>query len=46
MLMSGRNSLVLLGKSGDFPGIGPLPTVWPFMVCLGTVMALGGVIFQ
>ena len=41
--MSGRVIPVILGKGCGFPGIGPLPTFWPFMVGLGTVIALVGV---
>ena len=47
MLTNGRNiavsrrNIAISGKGGDFPGIGPLPTFWPFLVYLGTVMAEG-----
>ena len=34
------------GKRQGFPGTGPLPTFWPFMVGLRTVMALVGVSFR
>ena len=34
------------GKRQGFPGTGPLPTFWPFMVSLRTVMALVGVSFR
>ena len=44
--MSGRIILTILGKGWGFPGIGPPPTFWPFMVILGTVMALVGVSFS
>ena len=36
--MNGRIILTILGKGWGFPGIGPLPTFWPFMVSLRTVM--------
>ena len=36
-LMSGR-SIPTIGAVGGFPGIGPLPSFWPFMVGLGNVM--------
>ena len=35
-----------MGKRQGFPGVGPLPTFWPFMVSLGTVMAPVGVTFS
>ena len=38
--MSGRNILTILEKGQGFPGIGEPPTFWPFLVGLGTVMAL------
>ena len=38
--MSGRNILTILEKGQGFPGIGAPPTFWPFLVGLGTVMAL------
>ena len=41
--MSGRIIPTIGGKGQRFPGIGPPPTFWPFMVSLGTVMALAGV---
>ena len=41
--MSRRIIPVILGKGRGFPGIGPPPTFWPFMVSLRTVMALVGV---
>ena len=44
--MSGRIIPTILGKGWGFPGIGPLPTFWPFMVSLGTVMALVGMSFS
>ena len=38
--MSGKIIPNISGKGmGGFPGIEPLPTFWPFMVKLGTVMA-------
>ena len=37
--MSGRIIPTILEKEWGFPGIGPSPTFWPFMVGLGTVMA-------
>ena len=37
-LPSVRNVLAGSGKSGVLAGIGPLPTSWPFMVDLRTVM--------
>ena len=33
-------------KEWGFPGIGPPPTLWPFMVRLRPVMALGSVSFS
>ena len=36
--MSRRIIPVICGKGWRFPGIGPLPTSWPFMVDLRTVM--------
>ena len=37
----------ILGKGEErFPGIGPPHTFWFFMVSLGTVMALVGVLFS
>ena len=36
--MSDRIIPTVLGKGQGFPGIGPLPTFWPFMASLGTVM--------
>ena len=36
--MNGRIIPTILGKGWGFPGIGPLPTFWPFMVSLRTVM--------
>ena len=41
-LMSRRNILVISGKGRDFPGTGPLPTFWPFMVHLRTDMVVKG----
>ena len=41
--MSGRISPTILEKGWRFPGIGPPPTFWPFMVGLRTVMAPVGV---
>ena len=46
MLMSGRNILTSLEKGRGFPGIGPPPSFWPFLVSLGTVMVLVGVSFS
>ena len=37
--MSGKIIPAILRKGQGFPGIGPPPTFWPFMVGLGTVMA-------
>ena len=34
----GRIIPTILGKGWGFPGIGPLPSFWPFMVSLRTVM--------
>ena len=34
------------GRGGDFQELPPPPTFWPFMVSLGTVMALVGVSFS
>ena len=31
------------GKGQGFPGIGPPPTFWPFMVSLGTVKTPVGI---
>ena len=45
-LMSRRIVPTILGKEWGFPGIGPLPTLGPFMVSLGTVMALVGMSFS
>ena len=44
--MSGRIIPTISGKSWGFPGIGPPPTFWSFMVGPGTVMALVGVSFS
>ena len=44
--MSGRIIPTIWGKRWGFPGTGPLPTFWPFMVSLRTVMALLGVSFS
>ena len=41
--MSGRIIPTILEKEQRFPGTGPPPTFWPFMVGLGTVMAPVGV---
>ena len=45
-LMVGRIIPTISGKWWGFPGIGPSPTFWPFMVGLGTVMAPVGVSFS
>ena len=37
--MSGRIIPTIWRKGRGFPGIGLLPSFWPFMVGLGTVMA-------
>ena len=42
-VMSGRIIPTILEKGPRFPGIGPPPTFWPFMVGLGTLMVLVGV---
>lgn len=39
LLTGGRNILAVSGKRGNFPGSGPLPIFWPFIVRLGTVVA-------
>ena len=44
--MSGRIIPTILGKGRGFPGLGPPPTFWPFIVSLRTVMALVGVSFS
>ena len=44
--MSGRIILIISGKGRRFPEIGPLPTIWPFMVSLRTVMVLVGESFS
>ena len=44
--MNGRIIPVIWGKGWRFPGIGPLPTFWPFMVDLRTVMVLVRVPFS
>jgi len=44
--MSRRIIPVIWGKGWRFPGIGPLPTFWPFMVDLRTVMVLVRVPFS
>ena len=36
--MSGRVIPTLLETGWGFPGLGPEPTVWPFMVSLGTTV--------
>ena len=36
--LSRRNILAIWGKDGDFPRTGLLPTFWPVMVHLGTVI--------
>ena len=38
--------LTILGKEWGFPGIGPPPTAWSFMVGLGTAMAPFGMPFS
>ena len=43
--MSRRIIPIIAGKGWRFPGIGPLPTFWHFMVSLRTVMVLVGVSF-
>ena len=45
-LMSERIIPTILGKGWRFPGIGPPPTFWPFMVSLWAVMAPVGVSFS
>ena len=44
--MNGKIIPTISGKGWGFPGIGPLPTFWPFMVGLGTVMAPVGMSFS
>ena len=44
--MSGKIIPTILGKGQRFPGIGSPPTFWPFVVSLGTVMALVGMSFS
>ena len=46
--MSRRIIPVILENPRDwgFPGLGPLPTFWPFMVSLKTVMVLVDVSFR
>ena len=44
--MSGGIIPTIWGKGQGFPGIGPLPTFWPFMVGLETVMVPVGVLFS
>ena len=44
--MSERIISTILGKGWRFPGVGALPTFWPFMVGLGTVMVPVGVLFS
>ena len=46
--MSRRIIPIILENPRDwgFPGIGPLPTFWPFVVSLKTVMVLVGVSFR
>ena len=44
--MNGRIIPTILGKRQGFPGVGPLLSFWPFMVGLGTVMALVGMSFN
>ena len=44
--MSGRIIPTILEKQRGFPGIGPLPTLWPFLVGLRTVPAPVGVSFS
>ena len=41
-LMSGRIVPTTLEKEWRFPGTGPPPTFWPFMISLGTVRARCG----
>ena len=43
--MSRRIIPIILGTGWRFPGTGPLPTFWHFMVSLRTVMVLVGVSF-
>ena len=40
--MSGRISPVILGKGWRVPGIGPLPTFWPFVARQPTPVFLPG----
>ena len=44
--MSGHISPTIWRKGWGFPGIGPLPTCWPFMVSLGMILAPGRVSFS
>ena len=41
--MSGRIIPTISGKGQGFPGIGPLPPFWPFMLGLRTVIVPVGV---
>ena len=45
-LTSGGILPTISGKGWRFPGIEPLPTFWPFIVDLGTVMAPGNLSFS
>ena len=46
MLTSRRIIPILSGKGQGFPGVGPLPTFWSFMVSLGIFMAPVGMSFS
>lgn len=45
-MMSGRIIPIILGKGWRFPGIGPPPTFWSFMVSLRTVLVLVDVLLN
>ena len=45
-LIRGKIILTISGKGQGFPGIGPLPTLGPFMVSLRTVVTLVGMLFN
>ena len=44
--MSGHISPTIWWKGWGFPGIGPLPTCWAFLVSLGMILAPGRVSFS
>ena len=46
MLTGGRIISTIWGEGERFPGIGPLPTFWPFMGSLGICRGTYGCVIQ